>query len=116
MTEALKTAAKSAAPAASALPSNPIVMIPARMASTRLPQKPLADIHGLPMIVHVMKRAEEAILQQLWHCNGIRVTGFARAIGGHAQISAVIFSTSSQAGTQRQAVRSLASRDLNACS
>jgi 3-deoxy-manno-octulosonate cytidylyltransferase (CMP-KDO synthetase) len=45
-----------------AAPSNPIVMIPARMASTRLPNKPLADIHGLPMIVHVLKRAEEAKL------------------------------------------------------
>jgi 3-deoxy-manno-octulosonate cytidylyltransferase (CMP-KDO synthetase) len=41
---------------------NPIIMIPARMASTRLPDKPLADIHGLPMIVHVMKRAEESKL------------------------------------------------------
>lgn len=46
----------------STLPKNPIVMIPARMASSRLPNKPLADIHGLPMIVHVMKRAEEAKL------------------------------------------------------
>ena len=35
-------------------------MIPARMASTRLPDKPLADIAGLPMIVHVMHRAIEA--------------------------------------------------------
>lgn len=38
----------------------PIIMIPARMASTRLPQKPLADIAGLPMIVQVLKRAEES--------------------------------------------------------
>lgn len=37
-----------------------LVMIPARMASTRLPNKPLADIAGLPMIVQVAKRAEEA--------------------------------------------------------
>jgi len=37
-----------------------LVMIPARMASTRLPDKPLADIAGLPMIVHVMNRALEA--------------------------------------------------------
>jgi 3-deoxy-manno-octulosonate cytidylyltransferase (CMP-KDO synthetase) len=37
-----------------------LVMIPARMASSRLPGKPLADIHGLPMIVHVLRRAEEA--------------------------------------------------------
>jgi len=40
--------------------NSPIVIIPARMASTRLPGKPLADICGLPMIVHVLKRAEEA--------------------------------------------------------
>ena len=37
-----------------------IILIPARMASTRLPGKPLADIAGLPMIVHVLHRAQEA--------------------------------------------------------
>jgi len=37
-----------------------IVLIPARMASTRLPGKPLKDIAGLPMIVQVMRRAEAA--------------------------------------------------------
>jgi 3-deoxy-manno-octulosonate cytidylyltransferase (CMP-KDO synthetase) len=42
--------------------ANPIIMIPARMASTRLPGKPLADIHGAPMIVHVWRRAREADL------------------------------------------------------
>lgn len=40
--------------------SDTIILIPARMASTRLPGKPLADIHGLPMIVHVQRRAQEA--------------------------------------------------------
>jgi 3-deoxy-manno-octulosonate cytidylyltransferase (CMP-KDO synthetase) len=39
-----------------------IVLIPARMASTRLPGKPLADIAGLPMIVHVLHRAQEAAI------------------------------------------------------
>jgi len=39
---------------------NPVVLIPARLAATRLPNKPLADIHGLPMIVHVWRRAMEA--------------------------------------------------------
>jgi 3-deoxy-manno-octulosonate cytidylyltransferase (CMP-KDO synthetase) len=34
-----------------------IILIPARMAATRLPGKPLADIAGLPMIVHVLRRA-----------------------------------------------------------
>ncbi|MFP1630127.1 3-deoxy-manno-octulosonate cytidylyltransferase [Zhengella sp. ZM62] len=38
----------------------PIVLIPARMASTRLPGKPLADIAGAPMIVQVARRAAEA--------------------------------------------------------
>ncbi len=37
-----------------------VVLIPARMASTRLPGKPMADIHGHPMIVHVWRRAVEA--------------------------------------------------------
>ena len=39
---------------------SPIVLIPARMASTRLPGKPLADIAGKPMIVQVLERAREA--------------------------------------------------------
>ncbi|MGB7100897.1 MAG: 3-deoxy-manno-octulosonate cytidylyltransferase [Xanthobacteraceae bacterium] len=37
-----------------------LILIPARMAATRLPGKPLADIAGLPMIVHVLRRAEAA--------------------------------------------------------
>lgn len=38
----------------------PIVVVPARLGSTRLPDKPLADICGEPMIVHVWRRAVEA--------------------------------------------------------
>jgi 3-deoxy-manno-octulosonate cytidylyltransferase (CMP-KDO synthetase) len=41
---------------------NPVIVIPARMASTRLPGKPLADIAGLPMIVRVWKQAMAAKL------------------------------------------------------
>ena len=41
-------------------PRNPLVLIPARMASTRLPGKPLADIAGRPMIVHVLEQAMAA--------------------------------------------------------
>ena len=37
-----------------------LILIPARMASTRLPNKPLADISGEPMIVHVARRARES--------------------------------------------------------
>jgi 3-deoxy-manno-octulosonate cytidylyltransferase (CMP-KDO synthetase) len=39
------------------LSSKTLVVIPARMQATRLPGKPLADIHGRPMIVHVWQRA-----------------------------------------------------------
>ena len=39
---------------------NPLLVIPARLASTRLPGKPLAEICGAPMIVHVWRRASEA--------------------------------------------------------
>jgi 3-deoxy-manno-octulosonate cytidylyltransferase (CMP-KDO synthetase) len=39
---------------------NPVVVIPARMASSRLPGKPLAEIAGVPMIVRVWRRAVDA--------------------------------------------------------
>jgi 3-deoxy-manno-octulosonate cytidylyltransferase (CMP-KDO synthetase) len=44
------------------LPRSPIVIIPTRLAATRLPGKPLADIHGVPLIVHVWRRAVAAEL------------------------------------------------------
>lgn len=40
--------------------SDPLILIPARLAATRLPNKPLAEIAGEPMIVHVWRRAMEA--------------------------------------------------------
>jgi len=43
-------------------PLNPIIVIPARLAATRLPNKPMADIHGEPMIVHVWRRAVAAAI------------------------------------------------------
>ena len=64
---------------------NTIVVIPARMASTRLPGKPLADIHGLPMIVHCWKRAMEAnIGQVLVAAAEIEIADVIRAHGGDA--------------------------------
>ena len=41
-------------------PLRPLVLVPARLAATRLPRKPLAEIHGEPMIAHVWRRAAEA--------------------------------------------------------
>ena len=43
-------------------PRNPVIVIPARLAATRLPDKPMADILGAPMIVHVWRRAVEAAI------------------------------------------------------
>src|SRR5689334_2038042 len=43
-------------------PDRTLVLIPARLASTRLPYKPLLEIAGLPMIVHVLRRAAEAAI------------------------------------------------------
>lgn len=43
----------------------PVILIPSRMASTRLPGKPLADINGLPMIVQVLNRALEADIAEV---------------------------------------------------
>jgi len=43
-----------------------VVVIPARMAASRLPGKPLADIAGLPMIVHVLRRAEAAAVGRVF--------------------------------------------------
>lgn len=45
---------------------NALVIIPSRLGSTRLPDKPLADIHGEAMIVHVWRRAVEAGIGAMW--------------------------------------------------
>ena len=67
---------------------NTIVVIPARMASTRLPGKPLADIHGLPMIVHCWKRAVEAdIGQVLVAAAEVEIADAVRARGGDAIVT-----------------------------
>ena len=54
---------------------NPVVIIPTRLGSTRLPRKPLAEIAGRPMIAHVVERALEADLGPVW------VAGEAEEIG-----------------------------------
>jgi CMP-2-keto-3-deoxyoctulosonic acid synthetase len=40
--------------------TNCAIIIPARMASTRLPGKPLADIGGRPMIAHMLEIADQS--------------------------------------------------------
>jgi 3-deoxy-manno-octulosonate cytidylyltransferase (CMP-KDO synthetase) len=69
-------------------PRRPIVLIPARLASTRLPDKPLADIHGAPMIVHVWRRAVEADLGPVVvACAEEAIAAAVRAAGGRAVLT-----------------------------
>lgn len=64
---------------------NTLVVIPSRLASTRLPNKPLADIHGQPMIVHVLHRAIEANLGPVLVAAGdAPIAAAVRAAGGEA--------------------------------
>jgi 3-deoxy-manno-octulosonate cytidylyltransferase (CMP-KDO synthetase) len=72
----------------SARPRSPIVLVPARMASTRLPGKPLADIDGLPMIVHVWRRAAEAgIGPVVVACAEAEIRDAIEAAGGRAVLT-----------------------------
>ena len=65
--------------------AGPIVLIPARMSATRLPGKPLADIHGAPMIVHVWRRAVAADVGPVWvAADDSRVVEAVVAAGGKA--------------------------------
>jgi 3-deoxy-manno-octulosonate cytidylyltransferase (CMP-KDO synthetase) len=67
---------------------NPIILIPARMASTRLPGKPLADIAGEPMIVHVWRRAVAAKAGEVVvACDGEAIAGAVTKAGGRAVIT-----------------------------
>ncbi|WP_191084892.1 3-deoxy-manno-octulosonate cytidylyltransferase [Roseococcus sp. NIBR12] len=69
--------------------SRPLVLIPARMSATRLPGKPLAEIGGLPMIVQVLHRAQEADLGPVVVAtDSAEVADVVRAAGGKAQMTA----------------------------
>jgi len=62
-----------------------LVLIPARMAATRLPGKPLLDIAGLPMIVHVLRRAEAAEIGRVAVATDTaEIAAAVRANGGEA--------------------------------
>ncbi|MDR1365505.1 MAG: 3-deoxy-manno-octulosonate cytidylyltransferase [Holosporales bacterium] len=60
-----------------------IIVIPARLASTRLPRKPLADICGIPMVARVLMRAKEAdIADVIVACSEQEVAEVVSAYGG----------------------------------
>ena len=65
-----------------------LIAIPARMASTRLPGKPLADIAGRPLVAHVLERALEAgVGPVLVACCEPEVAEAVRAAGGEAAMT-----------------------------
>ncbi|MGB1964634.1 MAG: 3-deoxy-manno-octulosonate cytidylyltransferase [Candidatus Puniceispirillales bacterium] len=68
--------------------SNTIIVIPARMAATRLPGKPLRQIGDAPMIVQVWRRAVAAdIGRVIVACDGDAIADIIRAEGGEAVIT-----------------------------
>jgi 3-deoxy-manno-octulosonate cytidylyltransferase (CMP-KDO synthetase) len=72
-------------PVTRAAPQNPIILIPARLAATRLPGKPLAEIAGVPMIVHVWRRAVAAEVGPVVAACGDRsIADAVEAAGGRA--------------------------------
>ncbi len=72
----------------SATPKNPIIVIPARLAATRLPGKPLADIAGTPMIIHVWRRAVAAEAGPVVvACGDPQIADAVRAAGGEAVLT-----------------------------
>ena len=65
-----------------------IILIPARMASTRLPGKPLAEIHGESMIVHVWRRACEAgVGEVVVAADAPEIVAAVEAAGGRAVLT-----------------------------
>ena len=67
---------------------NPLLLIPARMASTRLPDKPLADIAGVPMIVRVWRQAVAAELGPVVVAAGeTAIVAAIEAAGGRAVLT-----------------------------
>ncbi|MGH7116996.1 MAG: 3-deoxy-manno-octulosonate cytidylyltransferase [Stellaceae bacterium] len=69
-------------------PTNPIILIPARLAATRLPGKPLALIGGTPMIVHVWRRAVAAeVGPVVVVCGDPEIAEAVAAAGGRAVLT-----------------------------
>lgn len=77
-----------------------VVIIPARYASTRLPGKPLVDINGKPMVVHVLERARESGAERIIVATDHEeVARAVEAVGGEVCMTRV----EHQSGTERLA-------------
>ena len=77
-----------------------VVIIPARYASTRLPGKPLVDINGKPMVVHVLERARESGAERIIVAtDNEEVMHAVQAVGGEVCMTRA----DHQSGTERLA-------------
>jgi 3-deoxy-manno-octulosonate cytidylyltransferase (CMP-KDO synthetase) len=86
---------------------SPILIIPARLNAARLPNKPLADIHGEPMIVHVWRRAIESdVGPVIIATDHSTIADVVRSVGGQA----IMTQSDHPSGTDRIA-EALASLD-----
>lgn len=75
----------------------PLVIIPARYASTRFPAKPLALLGGMPIIEHVYRQASKAVKDVVVATDDERIKSVVEGFGGRA----VMTSTEHQSGTDR---------------
>src|SRR6201997_926093 len=74
-----------ATPVTRTAPETPIILIPSRLAARRLPNKPLADIGGTPMILHVWRRAVAAeIGPVVVACGDREIVEVVKRAGGRA--------------------------------
>ncbi len=75
-----------------------LIIIPSRLESSRLPNKPLADINGEPMIVHVYKRAKEAnIANVIVAAGNVEIKELIENIGGEA----ILTNSNHESGSDR---------------
>ena len=88
-----------------------LVIIPSRLAATRLPGKPLLKINGLSIISHVVKRAEEANIGEVYVAAGDKeIVEDVKKNGGQA----ILTNTNHKTGTDRiyEAVNKIKNKDI----
>ena len=88
-----------------------LVIIPSRLAATRLPGKPLLKINGLSIISHVVKRAEEANIGEVYVAAGDKeIVDDVKKNGGQA----ILTNTNHKTGTDRiyEAVNKIKNKDI----
>jgi len=89
------------------------VIVPARLASTRLPHKPLADIHGLPMVVRVAQRAALSNASQVVvAADSIEIVQACQSHGVHAILTQVDHPSGSDRLAEASALLGLSPNDV----